>query len=154
MLHIYIYVRYGKRRKRKFGTGSWTRSSQGPSLNYPVVYLGWFTNPGCHREAELMSHCCIKVWLQSSVKWVHWCWPAGTALILQLPCQVSSLSLCRCHQSPLPRGTPAPSPASSALPGSRWLWPTAVLQSALSEGVSGQPPKTASHLRAPWGLGS
>lgn len=58
-----------------------------PAWIYPVVYLGWLTNPGCHREAELMSHCCIKVWLQSSVKWVHWCWPAGTALILQLPCR-------------------------------------------------------------------
>lgn len=61
MLHIYIYIRYGKRRKRKFGTGSWTRSFQGPSLNCPEVCLRWFTNPGCHRETELMSHFCIKV---------------------------------------------------------------------------------------------
>lgn len=64
-----------------------------------------------------MNHFCIKVWLKSSMKWVHWSWPEGSALILQLLCWVLIPWASPNDISPLcPTAIPAPSHGSCCTP--------------------------------------
>lgn len=78
---------------------------------YEVAYRSW-----CHREAELMSPFCIKVWLKSSMKWLHGSWPEGTALILQLLCWGLIPWVLWMAPVPLSQGSPTARVGAAALP--------------------------------------